>query len=377
VAELRRTHHRAPKDIEEALDALQVRIWKTNDDEITGYCPGHMERLGREERHPSWSVNRESGLHNCYSCGFQGTFLELVMYLQFPNDVFRAARWLRQFGTNLARASELGNFASREREDLDAEIARLEMVPETKLAMYDEAPDWALEARHLDRESVDHYGVRWSTKRESWIIPVRAPNGDLMGWQEKWEKKRRFINTPKEMVKSLTLFGYCEFPIGEPAVVLESPLDVLRLFTIGYEGGLATMGSSVSQAQKRLLIECTEELVEALDNDKAGRQAAAELVDPTVRKLLHVRHFNYGRSDEKDIGTMDAALVTYGLYEAQHYIAAGVRSEQEKQHGFHRKTQAVSGRSSRANGRPRAVPPDSRRGNRQDPDDRGRSRGAR
>jgi len=365
----RRKYHRAPADIEEALTDLEVRVWRTSDDEIVGWCPGHPERLGREQNRPKWSVNRDTGLHNCWSCGFQGTFLELVMYLRFPNDVFRAARWLREYGSNLARASELPVFGTREA--LDAEIAKLELLPETELAMYADVPDWALEARMLSRESVEHYGVRWNDKRESWIIPIRAPSGDLMGWQEKWEKRRRFLNNPKEMEKSLTLFGYDVFPIGEPAILLESPLDVLRLYTVGYEGGLATMGSSVSLIQRSLLLDCTDELVEALDNDDAGRKAAQELLAmSSLRKALHVRHFNYGRSDEKDIGSMDDALVKYGLYEAQHYIAAGIRSDhQEKKSGLHRQAQGLPGRPRRADGRQRSVPADRRRRNGKDPND--------
>lgn len=364
--------HRAPADLDEAVHALGISVWRSSDDEVQAHCPGHLERLGREDSHPTWSVNRVSGLHNCYSCGFRGTFLELVMYLLYPNDVFRAARWLRQYGSDLGRAIDLPTFA--ERQDSDARVAEVELVPETKLAMYADVPDWALEARMLSRDSVAFYGVRWNERRDSWIIPIREPGGDLLGWQEKWQTKRRFINAPKEMRKSATLFGLQQFPVGEPAVVLESPLDVLRLHTAGWEGGLATFGAEISDAQIDILQEVTDELVSALDDDDAGRKAAEELrvgrwergrmVRPSLRKNFNLRFFEYGRSGAKDIGAMQDTDINYGLYNAQHATVAslGANPEQErKQRGLHRNAKGLPGQTGRAHGRPRAVPADSRR----------------
>lgn len=373
--------HDAPADLEGALAELGIDVWRSNDDEVTCFCPGHFKRTGREERHPSWSVNRNSGLHNCYSCGFKGTFVDLVMFKLFPNDVFRAARWMRQFGVNLTRASDLVSYA--ERSTVEDEV---QLVPETRLAMFEDVPDWALEARALTRESVDHYGVRWNPRNESWIVPVRMPDNELAGWQEKWERKRRFMNRPRDMLKSLCLFGLDVFPVGEPAVLLESPLDVPRLYSAGYEGGLASYGSEVSRAQLQLLHEVTDELVSALDDDTSGNRAAAELrsgrwergkmVVPPVTRSLHLRYFAYDGS-AKDVGGMDNAGIARGLYEAQHWTTAVLGTEdQEKQQRVHRRAQAVPAARRGADGRPRSVPPQRRRGHRQDPDDRRRRRGA-
>lgn len=376
--------HSAPADLEGALYEMGVEVIRSNDDEVLARCPGHLKRTGKEDRHPSWSVNRNSGLHNCYSCGFKGTFIELVMYVLFPSDVFRAARWMRQFGVNLARAADLVAFQETTRERV---VEQVELVPETRLAMYAEVPDWALEARRLSRESVEHYGIRWNEKNDAWIIPVRTPEGDLAGWQEKWQGKRRFMNRPRDMMKSLCLFGLDVFPVGEPAVLLESPLDVPRLYTAGYEGGLASYGAEVSKRQLQLITDVTDELVCALDNDKSGMKTAAELrsgrwergrmVQPPVTRPLHLRYFNYARTDEKDVGGMEDADIEFALYEAQHWTVAVLGTEeQEKQQRVHRRAQAVPGARRRADGRPRAVPPVGRRGHRQDPHDRRRGRGA-
>lgn len=379
------SHHSAPADLEGALLELDIRIYRSSDDEVQGWCPGHLKRVGYEERHPSWSVNRQSGLHNCFSCGYSGTFLDLVMSLKFPHDVFRAARWMRQFGVNLARTQDL---TTRTEWLEQLEAVPQTMVPETRLAMYDEVPDWALDARTLTREAVDHYGVRWNGKHESWIIPVRTPDGQLAGWQEKWQKRRRFMNDPKDMLKSLCLFGLDVFPVAEPAVVLESPLDVLRLYSAGFEGGLSSYGAAVSLAQMQLIEAVTDEIVVALDNDKDGRLHAEELrvgrwengklVQRPFAAGNHVRFFAYGDYPAKDLGDMDQEAIERGLYESQHQSVARLGTDEQKRQrrGFHRGAQAVPGAARRANGRPRAVPADSRRRNGKDPDDHRGTRGA-
>lgn len=364
---------------------MGLQVYRSNDDEVTCWCPGHLRRVGREERNPSWSVNRKTGLHNCYSCGFSGTFLDLVMYVLFPNDVFRAARWMRQFGVNFARAQDLVSFAERTERVVEDEVV---LVPETRLAMYDEVPDWALEERRLERESVDHYGVRWDSEVEAWIVPVRTPRtNELVGWQKKWAKRRRFMNEPKDMLKSLCLFGFDVFPVGEPAVLLESPLDVCRLHTAGFLGGLASYGAAVSRAQLDLIRDVTDEVVSALDDDKDGRLHAEELrvgkwergkmVQPPFTKGIDLRFFDYGKTGHKDIGGMEQDDIVRGLYEARDWRVVRLGSdEQKRQRSVRGRAQAVPSAARRADGRPGPVPADRRRRNGKDPDDHRRARGA-
>ena len=43
----------------------------------------------------------------------------------------------------------------------------------------------ALSARRIDLEAAQHYGVRWDPSDGAWILPIRHPDGDLLGWQRK------------------------------------------------------------------------------------------------------------------------------------------------------------------------------------------------
>lgn len=64
-------------DVQQALLRLGVLTEQRNR-ELQGYCPMHLERVGREDHNPSWSMNSESGVHHCFSCGYKGTLLTLV-----------------------------------------------------------------------------------------------------------------------------------------------------------------------------------------------------------------------------------------------------------------------------------------------------------
>lgn len=357
-----------PADLEGALLDLGIEPTSTTDDEVWAHCPGHMRYVGKEDHSASWSVNRVSGLANCFSCPEQSTFLNLVTRIKFPNNVFEAARWMRGFGVDLVSSADLAPFEQRGvRVEQQGEI-----VPETRLAMFPDPPGWALDSRKLSLEACQVYGVRWDAENDAWIIPVRYPDGELAGWQAKWARQRRFINTPKGVSKSSCLFGYGVFPVGEPAVLLESPLDVLRLYTAGFTGGLSSMGAAVSKEQMQLILNVTDELVVALDNDEAGRMHAEQIrngkwnrgkqIERGYSSRIITRFFNYGQTKEKDIGGMEDVYIRQGLYNAQHSVLVDLANERQRKdrHVIYRDSSGLSTSRRKVHDRPRAVFADSR-----------------
>ena len=371
-----------PRDLEGALLDLGIMPTKTDDDEVWALCPDHLSNTGRQDSHASWSVNRVSGLVNCFSCSAQGTFLDLAMRRKFPHDIFAAVRWMREFGISTASAAELTGYND------NAAPEPVEVVPETRLATFEpNPPGWALDARKVSLEACLHYGIRWNTENDSWIIPIRNPDGSLAGWQEKWQHQRRFINWPKDMQKSQCLFGFDVFPVGDPAVLLESPMDVAVLHTAGFTGGLATYGAAWSKRQLSLIMAVTDELVCALDNDDSGREHAEILrngkhrrgkrVEPGYASRIHLRFFNYGKTGNKDIGDMEHGDIRRGLYDSQHSILVDLaNSEQRKELDVYRFTSSLPAARRQGNDRSRAVSADRRGRDGKVPDDHRRGRGA-
>jgi hypothetical protein len=292
-------------------------------DELLGLCPMHLERTGREDNNPSWSMNAETGVHHCFSCGYKGTLLTLVGEIkefttQWGRVDFDAAKdWLR---SNIEVNFE---YLARQLEE-----ARNSYVPipapvgmsEARLAIFDGAvPDWALSARDLTQDGCTLYGVKWKQSNNSWITPIRdSQSKKLMGWQEKSQTERFFRNRPTGVAKSKTLFGLDTFK-GGTMIVVESPLDAVKLASLGVFGGVSTFGASISDDQIRLM-KAADKLIIAMDNDLAGRKASADMLERTRKEGMECWFLNYQGSEYKDIGDMPEDLVHYCLEGSKHSV---------------------------------------------------------
>lgn len=326
----------APADLEQALHDLGIEITKADDDEVWALCPMHAFYTGREDNHASWSINRSTGVHSDFSCPYKGNFITLVCDM-LDVGPFEAARWVKQYGLNTQQVEELPEYEERQEKRRRNPLE----VTETDLAAYANPPAEALAARAISLEAAKHYGILWDPEKTEWILPIRMPDGRLIGWQRKGEKRLRrglvvASNYPKHVPKSTTLFGADVFPRGAPAVVQESPLDCARLRTAGIAGGVSTFGDKFSDEQMRVLRDLTDEVVWASDNDDAGR-AAARLFrdgDPATRRPAWSRRFrsrylNYGMLPEgcKDIGgevdiSVDNIYIQRAVSNAQHALLA-------------------------------------------------------
>lgn len=297
--------------------------------ENVGLCPMHLERTGKQDHNPSWSVNSYTGVHHCFSCGYKGTLLTLVAeVLEFKTewdrlDLEAAKQWLQ----------------SNVEVDLDLLVAELEKMRETyitlpkpvemseaRLALFTTPPQWALDARGLRESDSNRCGILWDPKQENWISTIRnAHSYTLMGWQEKGQKTRYFRNRPTGVAKSSTLFAIDKWD-GITMIVVESPLDVPKLMQSpdveNMQFGVATYGAAVSEAQFSLF-RAAERLIFAFDNarlDAAGEKAAKDLLARTKKEGMECSFFNYGDSGAKDIGDMSADQISWGLRNAKHCV---------------------------------------------------------
>jgi DNA primase len=91
---------------------------------------------------------------------------------------------------------------------------------------------------------------------------------------------------------------------GKTAILLESPLDCLRLYTAGISGGLSSYGVQVSNRQLDLLFDVAEIIIFALDNDDAGLTKMRDLRSRYLSSGRRIKFINYSHiPDAKDIGT--------------------------------------------------------------------------
>ena len=312
-------------DVEGVLLTLGIETMQRGD-ELLGLCPMHLERTGKEDSNPSWSMNIENGVHHCFSCGYKGTLLTLVGEIkefttQWGRVDFDAAKdWLRDnIEVNF-------DFLAKQLEDARntyIPIPALVGMSEARLAVFeDHPPAWALEARDLTDDACVLHGVKWSNSKNSWITPIRNPESfSLMGWQEKSQTERFFRNRPTGVQKSKTLFGIEKYTSGT-MIVVESPLDVVKLSSIGIYGAVSTFGAIVSKEQLHLMKRANK-LILAFDNpgiDAAGAKASLDMLDRTRKEGMECWFLNYGQIPYKDIGDMPEDVVRSCIEGSKHSV---------------------------------------------------------
>lgn len=288
-------------DLVEVLGELGVEVHRVQNDEINARCPVHHLTKGRESSRYSWYLNSDTGLWYCFSCGARGNLSMLVS--QLTNDP--SALWTIQ--SHLI-TSGLQRLTAEEQEIHEVRP----QVDWGQYSRFQPLPDGMLRHRRLDEETSRRYGIKWDDERKATVIPIVSPLGELWGWQLK--KTGWVRNHPEGVHKGDTLFGI-ERAFGETALLLESPLDVVRFHSV-YGGSdisaVASFGANISAKQINLLSDRFDGVIVALDNDKAGYIETKRLTKslPSFRK--GTRYWKYCDS-VKDLGDMTDGQIIKGI----------------------------------------------------------------
>ena len=296
-----------PGDALSCMEELGIEVIRVTGDEAQAKCPAHLERTGKEDSHPSFSVHVEEGIFNCFSCGYRGAFVALVEYM-LKCDREEAVGWVRARGGIERVKRVLDESQGLRIQTRDTTL----QINEASLALFVDPPADALSKRGISLDAAQHYGVLWDADKDRWITPIRDPDtGKLWGWQAKNE--RYFRNLPTDVKKSKTLFGLEQFVDG-PATLIESPLDVPRIYTAGVKGGLSSYGAGVSEAQMKIIMTVTDELIVGLDNDRDGT-TYSKWINATYGKSMILSFLNYADFDEgiKDPGNMTDAQILHSI----------------------------------------------------------------
>lgn len=280
-------------DLVPILEDLGIEGIRDAGKEITAKCPAHEARTGKPDSHPSWSINRETGAHICFSCGWSGGLTALfVEQGELPPDDL-----VMDLKTTSVRSK-----VAKVQEEISPKFEPAQDFPwtETRLKSLYEIPDGLLKLKYLTHEACHTFGVKWDRKQKAWVFPIRWPDGTLMAVQLRkkgWER-----NWPKEAPKSETLFGLSTVSAAPMVAVVESPMDAVRLFVAGIPA-VATMGAAVSSVQMDLLARHFVQVGLWFDNDKAGKEAT-DIVSRGLRKrMTPVRKISYeGLCGSKDPG---------------------------------------------------------------------------
>ena len=128
---------------------------------------GTFERTGQEDHRPSWSVNKTTYLHFCFSCGYKGTLTQLLVDLTGAAPV--------DLVDELRKQSFLSRIAVREEPEETLEPVISEWAHHQPAGR--RASPKLLELRWLARSAIDRYQVRWNRRYQAVGAADPQPQG--------------------------------------------------------------------------------------------------------------------------------------------------------------------------------------------------------
>jgi DNA primase len=162
-----------------------------------------------------------------------------------------------------------------------------------------------LATRGLTEETIRTFGIGYFSGKGSManrvVIPIHNKRGELVAYAGRsidgTEPRYKF---PAGFHKSQELYNLHRVKDEVSVVIVEGFFDCMKVSQAGYPC-VALMGSSLSKAQERLLVEHNfGEVVLMLDGDEAGRNATEEIADRLQGVIFSVKTIELGDSKQPD-----------------------------------------------------------------------------
>ena len=301
-------------DIVDVVSAY-VPLTKRSGSNRFGLCPFHGEKT------PSFSVNADRQIYHCFGCGKGGNVINFIMEIEnlsFPDAVQFLARRAGMevpqddYDPNRgkrARMLELNREAARFFHDRlmepggapgQAYAEKRGIVPMVTRFGLGYAPDsWqaltdAMTKKGFTRQELIDAGLARVGKsgglydyfRGRLMFPVIDVRGSVIGFSGRIlsDGEPKYLNSPDTLVysKSRSLFALNLAKKSKSGYILlaEGNIDVVSLHQAGFDSAVASLGTSLTADQARLIARYAsgKQVVIAYDNDAAGRKAAQRAI---------------------------------------------------------------------------------------------------
>lgn len=289
-------------------------------------CPFHQEKT------PSFMVSPEKQLFHCFGCGAGGNVFNFVMKwekISFPEAVKMTGE---KVGISVAVINEEAGRGVLKEElyrtnERVADLFQQELKRMVSVKKY-------LKQRGFIPEVIDKFRVGWaptsgdflkmarakgislenlkklsllipSQKRDGWyawfrqrlIFPIFTPEGRICGFGGRVLDNGlpKYLNSSSSLIfdKSRILYGlnFSKEAIRqeEEVILVEGYTDVMTLHQRGIKNVVASLGTSLTSSQARLIKRYTGHVFIAYDQDKAGISATLRGIDLLLEANLEIR----------------------------------------------------------------------------------------
>jgi DNA primase len=302
-----------------------VRLTKKSGSNQFGLCPFHSEKT------PSFSVSADKQIFHCFGCGKGGGVINFIMEIEnlsFPEAVeFLAKRAnmpmpeqensaeSRRRGRMLALNRDAARYFYSQLASPEGGAAREYMkkrqisAASAKKFGLGFAPDGWEGLRdamrglgYTDLELFDaglarkgKSGGFYDTFRSRLMFPVIDVRGNVIGFSGRIldDGEPKYMNSPETIVfsKSHNLFGLNLAKKSKCGYIIlcEGNIDVVSMHQAGFDSAVASLGTSLTSEQARLISRYKNEIVIAYDNDGAGQKASQRAIGILEKLDMKVR----------------------------------------------------------------------------------------
>lgn len=279
------------EQVRRVITGSGISIESEVDSDFIVFCPYH-----NNYRSPAGEVSKERGTFFCFSCHESRSLLEFVMHVTKKN-YFEASRLIDSAKVETDFMGDLNKML--EEKPTFTPYDELLIKRLNRQALESPRAIRYFEGRRISENSIKRFLLGYSDKQDMVTVPMQDPTGEMfVGFVARSVEGKEFQNTPK-LPKSKILFNLHRAKLQDTVFVVESSFDAIRLDQCGLPA-VSTLGSNVSKSQVELLTKHFNNVIVVPDNDDAGRDMAARIIEKMGSRAVAIGL----PSRFKDIGDM-------------------------------------------------------------------------
>lgn len=272
-----------------------------------GLCPFHREKT------PSFSVSRDKQLYHCFGCGASGnviTFVEKIENVDFQAAIKiladRVGIDIEEKGDPHSKEMDLlfginsvagiyyyKNLYTKDGEKAYSYLKNRGLNDDDikRFGLGYSLPKWDgirryLNSKGYDNDVIEKAGLIIKGKngyydrfRDRIIFPIFNQDGRVAGFGGRVldDSKPKYLNSPETIIynKRNILYGLniAKKVRDRALIIVEGYMDCIALQKSGFLNTVATLGTSLTMSQARLLKKYADEVYICYDSDVAGQEA--------------------------------------------------------------------------------------------------------
>ena len=279
-----------------------------------GLCPFHNEKT------PSFSVSPSKGIFHCFGCGVGGDVISFIMQkegLSYPE----AIKFLADKLGILVETNEVNKEKYEHRKKL------FEINNEAKLFYYknlliNDVPKDYIKKRNLNNNLINKFIIGYADGKNSLyrhllqkgyqkddiievglinqdekgnvydkfrnrlMFPIIDIRGNVIGFggRSLADSRAKYMNSPQSLAydKSKNVYGVSNLKnstkVGK-IILVEGYMDVISLTNYGFDYAIASLGTSLTHDQAKLIKRYCKNIYICYDGDSAGQKATSRAIE--------------------------------------------------------------------------------------------------